>query len=175
MDTINTYEQDGSAMGRINAWKYAFNAANDNLLGMGFDSWSPETFALYAPNPNDVHAAHSIYFSVLGDHGWIGLFLYLLIYFLAWRMVTSVVKQTAKQEELKQIHYLAKMLQVGFIAYFVGGAFLSLSYFDLPWHFVSFAVLLRSFLSVKEQSIRTKKIIDIDYRKSRYRQFNSGI
>ncbi len=30
----------------------------------------------------DVHAAHSIYFTILADHGWIGLFLYLLIYFM---------------------------------------------------------------------------------------------
>jgi putative inorganic carbon (HCO3(-)) transporter len=142
MDTINTYEQDSSAMGRINAWMYAFNAANHNLLGMGFESWSRETFALYAPNPENVHAAHSIYFSVLGDHGWIGLSLYLLIFFFTWRKLVSIIKLTAQKEELKQIHSLAKMLQVGFIAYFTGGTFLSLSYFDLPWHFISIVIII---------------------------------
>jgi probable O-glycosylation ligase (exosortase A-associated) len=142
MNSIGHYKIDGSSMGRINAWKYAFRAANDNLLGMGFESWSLETFAKYAPNPNDVHAAHSIYFSVLADHGWIGLFLYLLIYFLTWRRLSSVIKLTAKQDELKNILVLAKMLKVGFIAYLVGGAFLSLSYFDLPWHLISFVIIL---------------------------------
>ena len=38
------------------------------------------------------------------------------------------------------------MMQISFIAYLVGGAFLSLSYFDLPWHFVSFVVLLNKFI-----------------------------
>jgi|CXWL01.1.fsa_nt_gi probable O-glycosylation ligase (exosortase A-associated) len=156
MDTINTYEQDGSAMGRINAWKYAYNAANDNVLGMGFESWAPETFAKYAPNPLDVHAAHSIYFTVLGDHGWIGLSLYLLIYFLTWRKLSKIIKQTSKNEDLKQINRLAKMLQVGFLAYFTGGAFLSLSYFDLPWHLVSFVIILSVILASKFNTLTNK-------------------
>lgn len=152
MDTIQAYEQDGSAMGRINAWHYAYNAANDNLLGMGFDSWSAQTFALYAPNPTDVHAAHSIYFSVLGDHGWIGLMLYLIIYISALFMLANIVNVTANDEMLKKYHFLAKMLQVSLIAYLTGGAFLSLAYFDLPWHIVSFVVLLNEFLKREQKA-----------------------
>lgn len=146
MNTIKSYEEDTSAMGRINAWEYAYNVANNRLLGAGFDSWKPETFALYAPNPTDVHAAHSIYFSVLGDHGWIGLVLFLLIYFLSWRKLTETEKKTRKIEELKDINQLATMMQVSFIAYLVGGAFLSLAYFDLPWHLISITVLISTFL-----------------------------
>jgi probable O-glycosylation ligase (exosortase A-associated) len=162
MDTIGAYQQDGSAMGRINAWHYAYNAANDNLLGMGFDSWSPQTFALYAPNPTDVHAAHSIYFSVLGDHGWIGLILYLMIYFLAWIKLANIVKISTKNEELSKYNFLAKMLQVSLIAYFIGGAFLSLSYFDLPWHIVSFVVLIGEFL--KHEKWQDHNVQDSPYK-----------
>ena len=32
IDTFNTYEEDSSAMGRINAWRMAFNLANDRPL-----------------------------------------------------------------------------------------------------------------------------------------------
>jgi probable O-glycosylation ligase (exosortase A-associated) len=158
METILHPEADGSAMGRINAWKYAYNAAKDNVLGMGFDSWSPVTFAKYAPEPENVHAAHSIYFSVLADHGWIGLSMYLLIYFMTWRKLSKIIKQTAKNEELKQINRLAKMLQVGFLAYFTGGAFLSLSYFDLPWHLVSFVTILSVILANKLNPTKNKAI-----------------
>ena len=146
MDTIETYDQDASAMGRLNAWEYAYNAANHHLFGMGFDSWSPITFAMYAPNPNDVHAAHSIYFSVLADHGWIGLSLFLMILFLTWRNLSSVIKNTRNIDGCKEINALALMLQVSLIAYMVGGAFLSLAYFDLPWHIISFVVILRKFM-----------------------------
>lgn len=37
---------------------------------------------------------------------------------------------------------LARMLQVSLVAYLSGGAFLSLSYFDLPWHLIAVALLL---------------------------------
>lgn len=146
MDTIEKYEEDGSAMGRLNAWEYAYNAANHRIFGMGFESWSPETFAMYAPNPRDVHAAHSIYFGVLGDHGWIGLSLFLLIYFLTWKSLKKTIIRTKDVEKFKQINALATMLQVSFIAYLVGGAFLSLAYFDLPWHLISISVLLTIFV-----------------------------
>ena len=142
MDTINTYEQDPSAMGRLNAWEYAYNAANHNIVGLGFESWSAPTFAMYAPNPADVHAAHSIYFCVLADHGWIGLLLYLAVFFMAWRRLSSIVKRTSQVSSLIEIENLAKMMQVSLLAYLVGGAFLSLSYFDLPWHLVSFVLII---------------------------------
>lgn len=153
MNTIESYDEDSSAMGRLNAWEYAFNVANSNLLGLGFESWSHLTFAMYAPNPTDVHAAHSIYFSVLADHGWIGLFLWGLIYWFSRNQLNFVIKKTNDDDEMKEYNLLARMLYVGFIAYFVGGAFLSLSYFDLPWHFVGLSVLLKQFfLEKKEQA-----------------------
>lgn len=150
MNTMRKFEEDSSAVGRLNAWEYAVNAANNNVFGMGLESWSYETFALYAPNPLDMHAAHSIYFSTLADHGWIGLILFLLIFFMAWRKLKGIIKKTKDNDELSEYNFVARMIQISFIAYFVGGAFLSLAYFDLPWHLVSLAVLLDVFLERKK-------------------------
>ena len=144
MASIINYEDDVSAMGRINAWKYAVNIANDRLTGGGLISWKPETFAIYAPVPEDIHAAHSIYFGPLADHGWPGLILFLLVLFLTWRNLTHVIKSTSDKYDLYQRDYLAKMLQVSLIAYMSAGAFLSLAYFDLPWHLIAIAVLLKN-------------------------------
>ena len=70
MNTISTYEQDSSAMGRINTWWMAFNIANDRpIVGGGFNMYTPATFARYAPNPEDVHSAHSVYFQRRSQHG----------------------------------------------------------------------------------------------------------
>lgn len=143
IDTIQNYEQDASAMGRINAWTYSVNVASDRLTGGGFSSWSTLTFHLYAPNPNDVHAAHSIYFGVLGDHGWIGLLLFLLILLLAWRTGTWILKNTKSIEELKWAYDLVFFLQISMVAYCFGGAFLSLAYFDLPWHLIAIILLVK--------------------------------
>jgi len=146
MRTIQNYEQDASAIGRINAWKYSINIANDRITGGGLNSWSAETFAVYAPNPEDVHAAHSIYFSVLADHGWPGLIMFLIILYLTWRSLGKTIKYTkecSEEDKMSEYNLLARMIQVSLIAYMTGGAFLSLSYFDLPWHLVAIALLIK--------------------------------
>lgn len=157
METITEYQQDGSAQGRLNAWKYAINVANDRLTGAGFDSWSPETFARWAPVPDDVHAAHSIYFSVLADHGWIGLIFFLVIFLSAWRLASRIAKVAEPLAEHRWMADLARMLQVSFVAYAVGGAFLSLSYFDLPWHMLSFLILMRVLLEEHGVPLKAKR------------------
>lgn len=141
MDTIATYEQDGSAMGRINAWWEAYNVANDRFFGAGFNHYSVETFALYAPNPEDVHAAHSIYFQVLGGHGWVGFAVYMMFCILSLRLSKKLTKKTKGIEELAWASLLSKMVYVSLIAYAVGGAFLSLAYFDLPYHLMAILIL----------------------------------
>lgn len=144
MNTIENYEEDTSAMGRINSWKYSINVATSRLTGAGLESWSKETFLIYAPDPDSVHAAHSIFFSILGDHGWPGLIMFLTILFLTWRYLGRVIKKTRGNLELSKENLLARMLQVSMIAYMSGGAFLSLAYFDLPWHLIAIAVLLKN-------------------------------
>ncbi|WP_051293877.1 putative O-glycosylation ligase, exosortase A system-associated [Pseudoduganella violaceinigra] len=144
IDTINTYEQDSSAMGRINAWKMAINLAADHpLFGGGFQIYNREIFARYAPIPEDIHAAHSIYFQVLGEHGYVGLLLFLLMYLIVWRNGAWVIKHAAKVPELEWALRLVRMLQVSLIGFLVGGAFLSLAYFDVPYYIMVTMVATR--------------------------------
>ncbi len=144
MDTIENYEQNASAMGRINAWQAAINLAKDRFMGGGFDGINQRpVFQLYAPNPLDYHDAHSIYFEVLGDHGFIGLFLFLLMGILVWRMATTAIKKTRNNPELAELNLLARMLQVSILAYATGGTFLGLAYFDLYYHLIGLTILVR--------------------------------
>lgn len=143
MSTIQDYEQDASSMGRVNAWHYSFNVANDRLTGAGFDSWSLLTFAQYAPDPSTVQAAHSIYFSVLADHGWIGLLLWLGILVAAWRSNSWIIRNAKNNNKLGWAVDLARMLQVSMVSYGSAGAFLSLAYFDLPWHIIAIIILVK--------------------------------
>src|SRR5262249_48719947 len=95
METTRSYEQDASAMGRINAWWMAFNVANDRpLIGGGFHLGTPEVFERYAPVPEDIHEAHSIFFQVLGEHGYVGLALFLTVGWLTLRYGTWVRQMT---------------------------------------------------------------------------------
>ncbi len=149
MDTINNYQNDDSAMGRINAWWMAWNLAKDQFFGGGFDIYNLAIFSRYAPVPNDVHAAHSIYFQVLGEHGFIGLFLFLLLWWLVWREAGKLKKIGIGQTETRWLSELGAMCQVSLIGYAVGGAFLSLAYFDLPYNVMVMVVLASRWLDRK--------------------------
>ncbi|MFC5552251.1 putative O-glycosylation ligase, exosortase A system-associated [Massilia aerilata] len=149
MESIGEYKADGSAMGRVNAWHFAFNIATDNLLGGGYRVFTPRMFHIYAPNPYDVHAPHSIYFQVLGEHGFIGLALFLAFLVISWRTGSRVLRFCKDKPELKWASDLAAMGQVSLAGYCVGGAFLTLAYADLLYDVVIILVLLEKVLIPK--------------------------
>jgi probable O-glycosylation ligase (exosortase A-associated) len=127
-------------MGRINAWWMAYNLARDRFLGGGFEVITPELFARYAPVPGEVRAAHSIYFQMLGEHGFVGLGLFLLLWLLVWRSASWTARQARGREDLRWAARLSNMIKVSLVGYFVGGAFLSLAYFDLPYNLLVLVV-----------------------------------
>ncbi|MDR7295159.1 putative O-glycosylation ligase (exosortase A-associated) [Pelomonas aquatica] len=150
MNTIKTYQQDESAMGRINAWWMAWNLAKSNFFGGGFFIWTGSIFSIYAPDPNDVHAAHSIYFMVLGEQGFVGLFLYLTLFTMVFFTAGTLRIKGRAQPQTQWLSDLGGMLQVSLAGYAVGGAFLSLSYWDLPYNVLILAVVGKRWLDRKE-------------------------
>lgn len=146
MSSIGDYESDDSALGRINAWWMAWNLAKDRFFGGGFDIYNLEQFYLYAPNQNDVHAAHSIYFQVLGEQGFVGLGLFILLWWLVWREAGRLGVAGKKRPETRWVAELGAMCRVSIIGYAVGGAFLSLAYFDLPYNILIMVVVARRWL-----------------------------
>jgi probable O-glycosylation ligase (exosortase A-associated) len=143
MFTIEHYDQDASALGRINAWHAAVNLVNDRpLIGGGFDTFTKEMFAKYAPVPTDVHDAHSIYFEVLGEQGYPGIILYLLLGWLVLRAAKRAVRVGRATPGAEWAGDLASMLQVSIIGFAVGGSFLGLAYFDLPYQLMALVLVL---------------------------------
>lgn len=145
MATIRTYEEDPSAMGRINAWWFAYNVAREfPITGGGFDVFTEELFLRYAPDPLDFHDSHSIYFEVLGEHGFVGLGLFLLLGALALLTAGRVYRRAKGDPDLMWARDLAGMLQVSLVGYAVCGAFLGRAYFDLYFNLIALIVILRS-------------------------------
>ncbi len=150
MHTIHDYKQDGSAMGRLDAWRTMFNLANDRLLGGGFDVITDEVYQKYSAVDREPLAAHSIYFQVLGEHGWIGLSVFLLLWILVLLAAEGVRGSEASLRrayppgaiEPEKLVLLAGMCQVSMIGFSVGGAFLSLAYFDLPFNILVIVVAI---------------------------------
>ena len=143
MATMQSYEDDRSVLGRFSAWWSAWNSAFHYPFGVGFNSARAELFAKYSPYPDYVHAAHSIYFQVLGNHGFVGLGIFLMIFFTTWRSAGWLRRQKFASPDAKWCNDLGAMCQVSLAGYAVGGAFLSLSYFDLPYYIMVLVVLTR--------------------------------
>ena len=150
MSTINTYDEDGSAQGRINAWWAAWNLANSRFFGGGFETWGWDMFQLYGPDPENVRAPHSIYFQVLGEHGWVGLVMFLTLLALTWLKCSTVIRLAKKGPEIGWARDLAAMVQVSIVGYMSAGAFLGLANFDYFYHLVMLAVVVHHLVTSSE-------------------------
>jgi probable O-glycosylation ligase (exosortase A-associated) len=142
MGTIQSYDADRSAQGRINAWWTAFNVASDRIFGGGFEMWGGAVFQRYAPDPTNVRDVHSIYFEILGEHGFVGLALFITLLVMTWLKCSAVIRTARQNPELGWARDLAAMLQVSIVGYMSAGAFLGLAYFDYIYHLIAVAVVV---------------------------------
>jgi probable O-glycosylation ligase (exosortase A-associated) len=149
MSTTKEYKEDASALGRINAWHTAFNVAKARITGGGIEMFRPAVYKRYAPEPDRVHDVHSVYFEMMGEHGFIGFGLFMTIMAFTWMKGSSIIRRTKRVPELKWAHDLAAMTQVSMIGYATCGAFLGLSYFDFYWHLVAIMVILNHLVTLQ--------------------------
>jgi probable O-glycosylation ligase (exosortase A-associated) len=122
-----------------------FNIARDRFWGGGFDIYNADVLSRYKDSPDTalVRAAHSIYFQVLGEHGFVGLALFLTFWALVWGTAAGVKRRARGDPQTQWAAQLADMCQVSLVGYGVGGAFLSLAYFDLPYDMMILVVVAR--------------------------------
>jgi probable O-glycosylation ligase (exosortase A-associated) len=147
MNTMRHYEEDGSAMARLNSWSFAINVAMDRpVAGGGFEVFRPEYFARYAPDTTSFDA-HSIYFEILGEHGFVGLSLFLSLGASVWWTSFRLRRRSRGDPELEEFEHLARMMQVSVVGYAVGGAFLGLAYFDLYYNLVAIVVIVKGVIA----------------------------
>jgi len=150
MGTIKTYDQDRSANQRLNAWYVAYRIGLDHpFLGGGFRPFSPAVYQRYSPQDsfdlgNVQSDAHSIYLQVLAEHGFVGLGLYLALIIQTLITLRSTIAASRKDPALKIVHDAARMVEVSLIGFLISGTFLSMSYFDLFFHLIAIAIILRS-------------------------------
>ncbi len=135
---------DESAQGRINAWHFAHNLALSRPLGGGFETFRPDLFLTYAPDPTDFHAAHSIYFEMLGEQGFFGLFLFLTILVSTIVSLQGVRRRYSRWPDMRWAVNYADMLQIAMFGYVASGAFLGRANFDLYYHLVASTVILKA-------------------------------
>jgi putative inorganic carbon (HCO3(-)) transporter len=132
MSTISVAESDPSFHGREVAWQVAYRYAVDHFpFGAGF--YGPQLSSVYhAYFPNEEpHAAHSIFFQVLGENGFIGLTIYLFILVAAFVKCSDVISAARNRPELEWASELAAMVRMSLFVFCIAGAGLSMAYYDV--------------------------------------------
>ena len=147
MSTITDEEQDSSIQGRFVAWRMAVNLAKNRITGGGFETFHPSIYFIYS----DVEKvsstdAHSIYFEIIAEHGFIGFALFMLLAWFTWNTGSRIRRLAGKSRETRWSFDLASMLQVSLVGYAVSGAFLGLAYFDLYYDLIALMVICKILL-----------------------------
>jgi len=154
MNTLRDPQSEDSAASRLETWKALWALALDRpFIGGGFEPYAQWIFDLYNPGYGRSYTAHSIWFQVLAEHGFTGLLLWIFFWILVWRMCSKVAKLADGKREFDWAQLLARMIKVGLVGFFVGGSFLNLAYWDMPYYyFVCVAVTLY----VLQRSVETR-------------------
>ncbi len=136
MHTIQTYEEDASAMGRIEVWKDGFQYALDHpWLGAGFDGWIHVTQRDW----------HSSYIEIMAEHGFVAFALWFSLLVGTLISLTRLNIITRRFPEMAWVKNYTTMLRASLIAYAAGTVFLGLSYWDIFYHLVFISVLVKKF------------------------------
>ena len=143
MEGIGDFADDPSARGRMDMWAYTFRVTDDSpVVGGGFlVHYSPQLRARHLPSGTTGRAVHSIYFEVLGEHGYVGFFLFILTAATAFFACGTIIRLSRDYPELSWAKELAPMLQTSLVGFGVGGAFLNLATFDLYYHILAIVVI----------------------------------
>lgn len=137
MSTVLNYQEEGSAMGRILAWKAGLKMAADHpLLGVGAGHFPVKYGVEYRPEGflrTEIpwQTAHSIYFLVLGELGLPGIILLGIMLCSNFRTNEKLYREMLFSERRDADTYqrLFVCLNSSLIGFAIGGMFLSVIYY----------------------------------------------
>lgn len=137
MGTIQTFQQDESAESRIYLWHLAWAMAMKRpITGAGFQ-WSFDPVSVNRqlrdtglPPLTRARAAHSIWFEVLGDHGFVGLVIFVAIIITAALDAHWLVRRSRGDPNMQWANTLGRVVQASLIGYCAGGSFSTHGMYD---------------------------------------------
>jgi probable O-glycosylation ligase (exosortase A-associated) len=116
-ETVTSFHEDASAMGRVYAWQVASRISLDRpLLGVGAGAFR-FAWPLYAPpEATRAYVAHNIFLDVIGELGWVGL-----LFFLTF--VSSATAGAFAASRHRDVGWLARALAASLAGYLVCNVF----------------------------------------------------
>jgi len=141
--TIDDYEQEASALGRLLVWRWTIDFAMQNPLGGGFSSHVISRFEMgTVPGTGEPRvivgkAFHNVYIEVLGEHGWIGLALFLALLGTALLTQQRLIRRTRGRPELEWCNEMARALQIALLTIMACGMFIGIAFQPMIYYLVA--------------------------------------
>jgi probable O-glycosylation ligase (exosortase A-associated) len=149
MDTIQSFQADQSAGTRLAVWAWTWDYATRHPFGGGFGAYRSNRIEVQMVSTqtaggvqtvtaqteaDEGRAYHSSYFEMLGEQGFPGLFLFLLIHGIGLVRM-EIVRRRYKRAEGDEawIAPLATALQHFQLIYLVGSLFVGIAYQSFAW------------------------------------------
>jgi probable O-glycosylation ligase (exosortase A-associated) len=151
MSTIESYNADSSALGRLKVWEWTLNFVGSHPLGGGFDAYmynriaavSSDGIVQYLPEWQvGGKAFHSIYFEVLGEQGIFGFALYFSIILLTLLTLRRIKKTWRNYAGMAWVVALSDALTAAILVFLAGGAFVGIAYQPYIFYMVSLTVAI---------------------------------
>ena len=149
--TIGNFEQENSAYVRILVWRWTLGFVADHPLGGGFAAYLVDHIELPGVGAEPGYtefgrAFHSSYFEVLGEHGYPGLVIFLLLAGSTFLMLRRLAKKARPYPELQWVVGLSNALQSGLAVFLTSGAFVGLAFQPMFWYFISMSICLNAYM-----------------------------
>lgn len=166
MSTIETYNQDSSALGRIAVWKWTIEYVQSHPLGGGFDAYahnrissvSDDGVISYYPEWQLAGKAfHSIYFEVLGEQGFPGFAMYAAMIIITLLELRRLKKQWRDHAGMAWVVALADALTSSILVFLAGGAFVGIAYQPYIFYMIGLTVAIDQYSARVLRDMRARE------------------
>lgn len=153
-------ELDKSAASRPHFWKTSIEIVKEHPTGIG-----PGCYPAYYNQFDTTNgfyglfrSVHSSHFQMLVDSGYLGLFIWVLLFFISYTKLWKIkhIIKSKIDDEVKSKFYtdLANMLICSQTVFLLGGAFYEFAYNDITW--ITFALVI-SIENLIEKELKNRK------------------
>jgi probable O-glycosylation ligase (exosortase A-associated) len=149
--SIEDYQADSSAYVRILVWKWTLEFVATHPLGGGFVTYVINHVEVPGSGATPAHtefgrAFHSSYFEVLGEHGYPGIIIFLVLAVSTFLMLRRLARKARPYPELQWVVGLADALQSGLAVFLSAGTFVGIAFQPMFWYFVSMSICLNAYM-----------------------------
>lgn len=144
LQTLQNVSEDGSAMGRIRAWKVAGRMIEDQpFFGVGFNRFQAN-YLNYGDRVSERHdgtrVAHNAYLQIWSEGGTPVFLSYMALLLISVFSVQRLRRDALRLYDRSWILSYCTAFEGAFLTFMLGSAFLNRAHFDLIYHY--FAIVM---------------------------------